>query len=84
VAKFVHAVRNEVCSQSRGNIFGRAMDEDITAVLPSFMKALEVALELEGQHGKDVALYEHDFTKNKMEWKAKYEIAVRGPGAKAG
>jgi hypothetical protein len=81
VAKFVHAVRNEVCSQSRGNIFDRALDEDITAVLPSFMKALEDALELEGHYGKDVALYEHDFTKNKMEWKAKYEIAVRGRGA---
>jgi hypothetical protein len=85
VVKFVQAVRSEVCSQHRGNIFDHEMDEDILATLPSFMKALENALVFEGQFGEDIALYEHDFTKNKMEWKAKYEIAIRGRAAnKAG
>lgn len=78
VAKFVHATRIEICKKShRGNVYSAEVDEDIIAVLPSFVKALKDALVFEGKDGKDVALYTHDFTKNKMEWKATYEIAVK-------
>lgn len=85
VTRFVRAVRKEVCEdQARGNIFDAALDRDISNLLPSFMNALREASIFEGGDGRDIALYEHDFAKNKMEWKAKYELAVRQKAQKAG
>jgi hypothetical protein len=78
MVKFVQSVRAEACARGRGNIFQTMMDREVSDHLPSFMNALREALVLEGGDGKDVALYELDFAKNNMEWKAKYEIAVKG------
>jgi hypothetical protein len=78
VMEFVVAVRKEICGGSRrGDIYGPGLDKNIFELLPSFFEVLREALVIEGG-GKtsDIAVYEHKFENNKIEWKAEYEVSV--------
>jgi hypothetical protein len=76
LARFVVAVKNEICGNHRGDIFSATLAGDAVRLMPGFMTTLRMALVLEGKDAGDVALYEHDFAQNKMEAKIKYEVAV--------
>jgi hypothetical protein len=74
---FVTTTREKICGSSRGNVFRPTVEDDIRGVLPSFFKALKEALRRDGAADcEDVAVYEHDFAKNKLELKVKYELAL--------
>jgi hypothetical protein len=77
VIEFVAEARKEICGGSRrGDIYSPHLDDDVFQVLPSFFEVLGEALAMEGRNKDDVAVYEHNFENNKIEWKAKYENAV--------
>lgn len=75
---FVGLVREEICKGRRGDVFQEGLDAKVREVLPSFLEALRVALRVEGRDEGDVAAYEHDWDKNKLEAKARYEMQVSG------
>ena len=77
VANFVTKVRSEICAGSRrGNIYSPTIDEEIREVLPSFLEALRVASKKEGLEDESGLSYSHDWTKNTVAWKAKYELCL--------
>ncbi|KAJ4356805.1 uncharacterized protein N0V89_004842 [Didymosphaeria variabile] len=71
---FVAAVRSKICEQGRGDVFSSQIDQDVRDVLPSFFSVLALALRLDGQPDEDITIYEHNFTKNKMEEKVRWEL----------
>lgn len=72
--EFIKSVRRRLCTEGRGNIFQDDLDHDTRIVLPSLFKVLKRALELDGKSGEDVAVYEHDFEKNTLEDKIRWEM----------
>ncbi|UPX18790.1 uncharacterized protein EKO05_0009082 [Ascochyta rabiei] len=73
-AEFVHGVRSRLCQQGRGDIFSAHTERDVEALLPSFFEALAAALRGEGKSADDVAVYCHDFARNRLEHKIVYEL----------
>ncbi|OJD30449.1 mg754 protein [Diplodia corticola] len=73
---FVEEVKREVCKSRRGDVFQELLDEDTKLALPSFLESLRAALRLEQkQEGDvDVAAYVHDWEKNKLEDKLRWEL----------
>ncbi|KAK6338789.1 hypothetical protein TWF696_009600 [Orbilia brochopaga] len=76
VSEFMKAVKEEICASRRGDVFCGQMEEDVRALLPSFFEALRVALRMEGREGEGVEMFEHDWDKNSLEEKAKYEMRL--------
>jgi hypothetical protein len=72
--QFVKSVIRRLCTEGRGNIFQDDLDHDIRVLLPSFFDVLEKALRMQGREGEDVAAYEHDFAKNRLEEKVRWEL----------
>ncbi|KAF2816177.1 uncharacterized protein BDZ99DRAFT_433163 [Mytilinidion resinicola] len=74
---FVEKSRRQICETWRGDIFSSGIQHAVRAIIPSFFEALREALRREGAEDcEDVAAYEHDFDKNRMEFKVKYELAA--------
>ncbi|KAF2492077.1 hypothetical protein BU16DRAFT_491412 [Lophium mytilinum] len=73
---FVEKSRKQICETWRGDVFNSDIQRDIRAIIPNFFEALKEALRRENAEDcEDVAAYEHDFDKNKLEFKVKYELA---------
>ncbi|GME28819.1 hypothetical protein GTA08_BOTSDO07967 [Neofusicoccum parvum] len=81
VDAFVLAVRRKICAARRGDVFQDGLDGEVRRALPSFLEALRVALRAEGREGEGVEAFEHDWTQNNLEAKARYEMRVVGGGA---
>lgn len=77
-ANFIESVRRRLCKEGRGDTSNADMERDIQVLLPSFFQTLASALRGEGKSGEDVALYHHDFEKNKLKHKIAYEL-IREP-----
>ena len=77
IARFVRDVCLEVCAKnSRGNIYSMTIDKEVRTVLPSFLEALQIAskkMRLEDTSG---LAYVHDWTKNTIVEKMKYELSL--------
>ncbi|KAH8728650.1 hypothetical protein GQ44DRAFT_701769 [Phaeosphaeriaceae sp. PMI808] len=71
---FVACVQARLCADGRGDIFQEDLDHHIRVSLPSFFGVLGRAMEMEGMGGQHVALYEHDFARNKVDDKVKWEM----------
>jgi hypothetical protein len=77
VVEFVTAARKEICGSSRrGDIYYARIGEEILDLLPSFFQVLREALVMQEQTTEDIAVFQHKFENNTIEWKMKYEIAV--------
>ncbi|KAL8659914.1 MAG: hypothetical protein Q9202_006895 [Teloschistes flavicans] len=77
VASFVADVRREICATShRGNIYSAAIDEQVRSLLPSFLDALKAASEKMGLDDCTGVAYVHDFAKNTIAGKMKYELGL--------
>ncbi|KAH7042108.1 hypothetical protein B0J12DRAFT_743421 [Macrophomina phaseolina] len=83
VGAFVAEVSREICEGGRGDVFHARLDQRVVEVLPSFVEALRVALRREGRDGEAVEVFEHDWEKNRLEAKVRYEMEVCGIGAGA-
>lgn len=73
---FVAATRKRICQGHRGNVFRADLYSYIRDVLPSFIHVLGKALKLNGMNEADIALYEHEFRENRLDWKMRFETAV--------
>lgn len=69
---FVAEVSRKVCELGRGNVYQSGIEKDVRVVLPSFFEVLGKVVGAEG----DVAAYEHDFEKNGLEHKIRFELDV--------
>ena len=75
--EFVSDCRAQICGESgRGNIYRRDIDKVISAVLPSFMKALRKASRKNGLEDDRGCSWEMNFADNNLEWKMKYEMEM--------
>ncbi|KAJ4310016.1 hypothetical protein N0V94_008652 [Neodidymelliopsis sp. IMI 364377] len=72
--RFVAGVRRRLCEEGRGDIFNAEIDRDTEALLPSFFAVLARALRMEGGTGENVAVYEHNFLRNSLETKIRWEL----------
>lgn len=72
--EFVKSVRARMCKEGRGNIFQHDLDRETRILLPSFFEVLKMALERGGSQGVDIAEYEHDFERNSLEGKIRWEM----------
>ncbi|KAL9111641.1 MAG: hypothetical protein Q9227_003914 [Pyrenula ochraceoflavens] len=74
----VDTVVKEICETGRGDIFQEGLERFIVEVLPSFLQALQKALQMQGKGGDaDVVEFEHVWTENNLEAKARYEMSLR-------
>lgn len=72
--QFVESVRRRLCTEGRGNILQDNLDEDTRVLLPSLFGVLEKALRMQGSQSEDVSAFEHDFAKNRLEEKVRWEL----------
>lgn len=75
---FVVEVRRKICEQRRGDVFRSKIDENVRSVLPSFFSIIALALRLEGKSDQDITIYEHDFARNRVEDKVRWELRAMG------
>ncbi|KAL8811894.1 MAG: hypothetical protein Q9200_001449 [Gallowayella weberi] len=74
---FTADARHELCTNShRGNIYSATIADEVRSIMPSFLEALRVASEKEGLEDQSGAAYVHDWTKNTIVGKMKYELAL--------
>ncbi|OAL03835.1 hypothetical protein IQ06DRAFT_291494 [Phaeosphaeriaceae sp. SRC1lsM3a] len=78
--EYVLAVRQSLCEHGRGNIFHDNLDHETRILLPSFFEMLRKGLEMQGKSGEDVSLYEHEFEKNSVEERVKWEMEAGREG----
>ncbi|KAH7395136.1 hypothetical protein DE146DRAFT_97073 [Phaeosphaeria sp. MPI-PUGE-AT-0046c] len=78
--EYILAVRQRLCDHGRGNIFHDNLDHEARILLPSLFAMLKKGLEMEGKSGEDVSLYEHDFDKNSVEERIKWEMEAEKEG----
>ncbi|KAL8788907.1 MAG: hypothetical protein Q9213_001430 [Squamulea squamosa] len=77
IISFAAAVRHELCAKShRGNIYSATIDAEVRSVLPSFLEVLKVASEKMGLEDRSGVAYVHDWTKNTIVWKMRYELGL--------
>ena len=82
VGEFVGEVVKEICAGRRGDVFMQDLEGQVKQILPSFWDALRTALRVEGKDsdGSGVEEYEHVWTLNKLDAKARYEMRVSNVG----
>jgi hypothetical protein len=73
--EFVRNVEKRLCKEGRGNVYQDNMEREIRALLPSFWKVLQRAVDV-ADKGHGIETYEHDFEKNGVQWKAEWEWSV--------
>lgn len=76
IVEFEDCVIETICAGRRGDVHNAIIREGIQLAMPSFLASIRDALKLAGRGGGDVALYEHDWSQNKIEAKAKHELRV--------
>ena len=78
VHEFIREVVKEICAGRRGDVFMQGLDGAVRQILPSFLEALRTALKVEGRTQSDLGVeeFEYDWTSNKLEGKARYEMAA--------
>jgi hypothetical protein len=75
-SEFVKNVEKRLCKEGRGDVYQDNLKKVVGDVLPSFWKVLQRAV----GDGKGIDMYEHDFGKNGVGWKAEWELKVGREG----